>query len=673
MRNSIGTAFLRRLTSNLLISAIILTTAFGGTNSTQDQRQRDTTQRRDTSSRSSSNEEPQQNGFVTVIEGDKSVCRDMTPVEVEGIKRDPQQVREMRIITQDERNEVLGRYQSEAVTEVTGLKIVLRSTAQLDGFPLAKAAFIRAAAAWEAQIKNPITIVIDVDYGPTRFGQTYPTGVLGSASTPSYSVSYSTIRGKLVSGATNVAETALYNSLPASSVGTDIGAIGNTSVSSPLMRVFGLLAANADPATETNAPSIGFNSSFAFDFDPSDGIAADTRDFDAVAVHEMGHALGFVSNVGYYELYASSTKSMTVWDIFRFRPGTTLSTFPSALRVMSSGGDQRFFDGHPELATSTGRPDGSGGDGRQASHWKADEQSANYVGIMDPSLSAGVRKAMTNNDLQMLETIGYQVTGLAPANCSASLSAAGTSIPTSGGNGTVDVLSSCAWNATSDTAWITITLGSTGSGNGTVGFSVQPHTGTTYRAGSITIAGQPFTVIQNACSYTLSYSTTSFPATASNDSVTVTASGTTCLWTAVSNSSWITINSGSSATGSGVVNYSLAANTSTTARSGSITIAGQTFTVTQAGQPVTACSYSVGAFNTALPSSSGGVNITVTTTSACKWKAIENVSWLSFSNISTITGTNTVRLSYTSNTSTSSRSTVITIAGKNYTITQARR
>ena len=597
----------------------------------------------------------------------------MTPVEVEGIKRDPQQVREMRVISQVERNEALGRYQNEATTEAIGLKIVLRSTAQLDGFPLAKAAFIRAAAAWEAQIKNPITVVIDVDYGPTRFGQAYSTGVLGSASTPSYRVTYSTIREKLVSGATNLDESNLYNSLPLSSVNTDIGAIGNTSVTSPLMRAFGLIAANADPATETNAPSIGFNSSFAFDFDPSDGISTDTRDFDAVAVHEMGHALGFVSNVGYYELYPSSTKALTVWDIFRFRPGTLLSSFTSDLRVMSSGGEQRFFDGHPELATSTGRPDASGGDGRQASHWKADEQSGNYVGIMDPSLSAGVRKTMTKNDLQMLETIGYQVTGLAPASCDASLSATGVSIPTSGGNGTVNISSSCAWNATTDSAWISITSGSSGSGNGTVGFSVQPHTGATYRAGSITIAGQPFTVIQNACSYTLTYSTTSFPATASNDSVTVTASGSSCAWTTISNNSWITVNSGSSATGSGIVNYSITSNPTTTARSGSMTIAGQTFTITQAGQPVTTCSYSVGAFNTALPSGSGSTTITVTTTSACTWRAIENVSWLSFSNISTIAGTSSVRLSYTSNTSTSARSTVITIAGKSYTVTQARR
>ncbi len=661
---------MRKLISQLLISAIFLTSALAGKNSSQEQRQRDTTGRRDTSSRSSSNETPDQNGFITVVEGDKSTCRDMNPTEVEGIKRDPNHLRELRVITQDKRNEALGRYQTEATTEAIGLKIVLRSTAQLDGFPLAKAAFIRAAAAWEAQIKNPITVVIDVDYGPTRFGQAYSATVLGSTSTPSYRVSYSTIRGKLVNGATNSAETALYNSLPASSVSTDIGAISNTTVASPLMRVFGLLAANADPATETNAPSIGFNSNFAFDFDPSDGISADTRDFDAVAVHEMGHALGFVSNVGYYELYPSTTLTMTVWDFFRFRPGTTLPTFTSAQRVMSSGGEQRFFDRHPELSTSTGRPDATGGDGRQASHWKADEQSGVYLGIMDPSLSAGVRKTMTSNDLQMLETIGYQVTGLTPPACVSSLSASSASLPTNGGSGTVNVISSCTWNATSDSAWISITSGSSGSGNGTVTFSVQPNAGG-YRAGSISIAGQTFSVIQSACSYTLTYATTSFPDTAASDSVTVTASGSNCLWTAVSNASWITINSGSSGTGNGVVNYSLAANTSTTSRSGSLTIAGQTFTITQAGQPVV-CSYTVGSFSTALPATSGTITIPVTTTSACTWKAVENASWLSFSNVSTITGSNAVKLSYTSNTATSARSAVITIAGKNYTITQAR-
>ena len=40
-----------------------------------------------------------------------------------------------------------------------------------------------------------------------------------------------------------------------------------------------------------------FSSNFAFDFDPTDGISDDTFDFIGVAIHEIGHALGFVSGV----------------------------------------------------------------------------------------------------------------------------------------------------------------------------------------------------------------------------------------------------------------------------------------------------------------------------------------------------------------------------------------
>jgi hypothetical protein len=51
----------------------------------------------------------------------------------------------------------------------------------------------------------------------------------------------------------------------------------------------------------------------------------------------------------------------------------------------------------------------------------------------------------------------------------------------------------------------------------------------------------------------------------------------------VSNSSFITITSGGSGSGNGTVNYSVAANVSAFSRSGSLTIAGLTFNVTQAG------------------------------------------------------------------------------------------
>ena len=74
----------------------------------------------------------------------------------------------------------------------------------------------------------------------------------------------------------------------------------------------------------------------------------------------------------------------------------------------------------------------------------------------------------------------------------------------------------------------------------------------------------------------------SFATAGGTGSITVTTTGS-CSWTASSNASWITINSGSSGSGNGTVNYTVAANTSCADRTGTITVAKQTFTVTQTG------------------------------------------------------------------------------------------
>src|SRR6185295_12021848 len=55
-----------------------------------------------------------------------------------------------------------------------------------------------------------------------------------------------------------------------------------------------------------------------------------------------------------------------------------------------------------------------------------------------------------------------------------------------------------------------------------------------------------------------------------------------CQWTATSNSSFITVNSGANGTGNGVVGFTVAANPTSSPRTGTLTIAGQTFTVSQA-------------------------------------------------------------------------------------------
>jgi uncharacterized repeat protein (TIGR01451 family) len=56
--------------------------------------------------------------------------------------------------------------------------------------------------------------------------------------------------------------------------------------------------------------------------------------------------------------------------------------------------------------------------------------------------------------------------------------------------------SSCPWRAASNVSWITISSGSSGSGNGTLSFTVAPNTGP-MRDGTLTIAGTTFSVHQD--------------------------------------------------------------------------------------------------------------------------------------------------------------------------------
>ena len=86
-----------------------------------------------------------------------------------------------------------------------------------------------------------------------------------------------------------------------------------------------------------------------------------------------------------------------------------------------------------------------------------------------------------------------------------------------------------------------------------------------------------------ACTYTLSPGSVSLTGTATG-SVTVTTPGG-CPWTAASNVSWTSISSGATGAGTGAVGYSATINPGSSPRIGTLTIAGLTFTMTQAGTP----------------------------------------------------------------------------------------
>lgn len=171
------------------------------------------------------------------------------------------------------------------------------------------------------------------------------------------------------------------------------------------------------------------------------------------------------------------------------------------------------------------------------------------------------------------------------------------------------------------------------------------------------------------CTYGISPSSQSFPSAGGTGNVTVTAT-TGCAWTAVANDSWIQVTSGASGSGNGNVGYSVDANTSGSSRSGSMTIAGKTFAVTQSAA---SCSYSISPTKNPFAASGGTGTVSVTATAGCSWTAVSNASWITVTAGASGMGNGTVSYSvgvYTGRPR--NRNGTITIAGLTFSIKQSR-
>jgi C1A family cysteine protease len=92
-----------------------------------------------------------------------------------------------------------------------------------------------------------------------------------------------------------------------------------------------------------------------------------------------------------------------------------------------------------------------------------------------------------------------------------------------------------------------------------------------------------FTLAYQYCNSSISPTSQKFAAAGGAGTINITAEAN-CNWNAVSNASWITITAGKSGMGSGSVSYTVLQNTKKTARTGTLTVAEKTFTVTQSGR-----------------------------------------------------------------------------------------
>ena len=203
--------------------------------------------------------------------------------------------------------------------------------------------------------------------------------------------------------------------------------------------------------------------------------------------------------------------------------------------------------------------------------------------------------------------------------CTYSLNKTVQQFPTQGGTDSVNVNApgGCPWTASSQTPWIVITSGTSGSGNGTVNFLVTTNGTGTQRNGVLKVAGTNVIVQQDGnggCTYTASPLTQNAPAAGGAFTTSVTA-GSGCQWTASSNVSWITITSSFApdrdektfagrqpasknaiaGTGNGTVGYTVQPNTGPP-RTGTIFAAGELVTINQAsGCPINVSPANLGA------------------------------------------------------------------------------
>lgn len=366
------------------------------------------------------------------------------------------------------------------VTPASALNIILNPDATFTNQPNGQAAllaFRKAANFWNKFLTNDATLLFNVSYAPLA------TNVIGSTGSNQVYTSVSGVYSALAThkgGALD--DIAVANLRPLSAAGglayrmpdsvTGVAGTGqglgletvtrgsvldnddtdnNTLLyaNTANLKALGVGFNVADTDFGTNADaSITFSSNFAFDLNPGNGVSVGTQDFVSVAVHEMGHALGFVSGADLYDYYGNPNgpgKSgpfgnsydwdtqpvLSVWDLFRDSAnggasGFDLATGKRFIQLDPNRGagfsidGVNFFNqlnaGVAEYANlSTGRYNG---DLQQASHWKDATGffdinncfiGSRQIGIMDPTSGSCQVGLVTANDLAAFDAMGYNL------------------------------------------------------------------------------------------------------------------------------------------------------------------------------------------------------------------------------------------------------------------------
>jgi hypothetical protein len=210
--------------------------------------------------------------------------------------------------------------------------------------------------------------------------------------------------------------------------------------------------------------------------------------------------------------------------------------------------------------------------------------------------------------------------------------------------GSIDCPGSCSENVTANGTSIELMV------SANLGFTFsnwsQDLTGSADRA-SVFMDGNKNVVANftSVCNLPISPAIREHGCDAGTGEVSVTA-GPNCCWTASTNPDiwdWVSISSGSSGCGNGAVTYKVLSNNSGKMRTGTLTIAGQTFNIRQ--RPVE-CSSTIYPSSEAFWNDGGSASVYVTAGPGCAWTASTDPGswdWIGISSGSSGTGSGTVK------------------------------
>ena len=248
-----------------------------------------------------------------------------------------------------------------------------------------------------------------------------------------------------------------------------------------------------------------------------------------------------------------------------------------------------------------------------------------------------------------------------------------------GGSGTIAVTTQdkMVWQARPNVDWLSVSP-TRGVGSGRVTYQVAPYNEVATRQGTLTVAGNTFTVFQygrriklNSYSATQNYEVHVIP-------ITVNALAST-QWSVTPNASWISVVDAGNGQGGDLVTIAIAENPSYKKRVGTVRIGTETFTVTQQGRPTEALSFDISPANSTASVEGANGLISVTATPDLPWVATSGANWITvYAATTNGAGNGNVVYSASPNPKLYSRTGTVTItpeaasgvAAKTHTVTQ---